>query len=279
MNKLKYLYTFLFLIISLALVPVANAQTPTTAQPASPTAGEKLNEKLNSQINQLKDKIASRVSELNLVEKRGTTGIVSEVTTNKITLTDLNGKTKLIDIDEITKFSSASAKGTFGLSDLTKGTKINVLGLYNKQSKRILARFITTAVNPVFISGTISEIDTTNRTMNIATDDKKTTKIDIVPTTKLSTYSKEDDGLAKILFTGLIAGERVAVIGFPDKTDTAMIVAQRVTILPDLPLDPKISISIVQPTPTLAPTVAVRRTVPVVTSSVRRVTPIVTVSP
>lgn len=255
---------------------ITYAQTPTPLPSISPVISEKLNEKLNTQINKLKDKIASRVSELNLVEKRGATGVVSEVSTNKITLTDLNGNTKLIDIDEITKFSSSSAKGTFGLSDLTKGTKINVLGLYNKQSKRILARFITTAVNPVFLSGTIYEIDTKNRTMSVATDDKKTTKIDIVPSTKISSYSKED-GLTKILLTGLNTGVRVAVIGFPDKTDPTMIVAQRITVLPELPQNPQISISIVQPTPTASPTAVLRRTqAPVVTSSVKKVTPIVT---
>ena len=129
----KTLFTFIALVTFLSFTVVVNAQTPTVKPTAEPTISEKLNEKLNSQINKLKDKIASRVSELNLVEKKGVTGIVSEVSTNKITLNDISGNTKLIDIDEITKFSSSSARGTFGLSDLTKGTKVNVLGLYNKQ--------------------------------------------------------------------------------------------------------------------------------------------------
>ncbi len=278
MNNLKFIYITLTLVLVSSYTSIAYAQTSTPATTVSPAVSEKLNEKLNSQINKLKDKIASRVSELNLVEKRGITGIVSEVSTNKITLTDLNGKTKLVDIDEITKFSSSSAKGTFGLSDLTKGTKVNVLGLYNKQSKRILARFIRTAVNPVFLTGTIYEIDIKNRTMNIALEDKKTTKIDIIPTTKISTYSK-DDGLAKILLTGINTGERVAIIGFPDKTDTAMIVAERVTVLPGLPQNPQISVSIVPPTPTAVPTVAARRsTLPSATPSVRRLSPTPTIT-
>ncbi|HVF69487.1 MAG TPA: hypothetical protein VNA13_02880 [Xanthomonadales bacterium] len=267
----------IFNILSLIFnISVATAQT-ITPKPSviSPTVSEKLNEKLNTQINQLKDKIASRVTELKLVEKRGATGVVSEVTTNKITLTDLNGNVKLIDIDEITKFSSSSAKGTFGLSDLTKGTKINVLGLYNKQSKRILARFIRTAVNPVFLSGTISEIDSNNLTITVISDNKKSTKVDIGSTTKLSSHT-QDGGLVKILFPKLSVGERITTVGFPDKVDTALLVASRVVVLPDVPKDPTVSFA---PSPTAAPTTSVLRratVAPVVTSSVRRVSPTIT---
>lgn len=279
MKKLLYSLTILFTLSSINLADIANAQsitpTPSGVQTLSPTVSEKLNEKLNSQINKLKDKIASRVSELNLVEKRGTTGVVSEVSTNKITLLDIQGNTKLIDIDEITKFSSSSTKGTFGLSDLTKGTKINVLGLYNKQSKRILARFIRTAVNPEFLSGTISEIDLKNFTITVATESKKTQKVDIGTTTKISSYSS-DGTIAKITFAKLNSGERVMVLGFPDQTDKTLLVASRLAVLPELPKDPRIEITITQPTPTASPTATLRRTAPiapVVTSGVKRVTP------
>jgi hypothetical protein len=250
MKKLLYIITLLTFV--LWNTSYASAQTVTPKQNATPTISETVNEKLNSQINQLKDKIASRVSELNLVEKKGVTG----VSTSKITLKDLSGNTKLIDIDEITKFSSSSARGTFGLSDLTKGTKINVLGLYNKQSKRILARFISTAVNPVFLSGTISEIDSKNFTANIISTDLKNTKIDVGTTTKISLHNTED-GLTRIGFTRLVAGNMVTAVGFPDKNDPSLIVASRIVVLPDLPKDPKVSI--IPPTPTATPTTTQRR--------------------
>ena len=251
---------------------VAYAQTATPKQAVSPTPNQALNEKLNNQINQLKDKIASRVTELNLVEKRGIIGVVTEASTNKVTIADVEGNTRQIDIDEITKFSSASAKGSFGLSDLTKGTRISILGLYNKQSKRILARFIRTSVDPVFLTGGISETDSKNITLTMVSEDKKLTKIDIQPATKISSYSK-DDGQTKILFGGLNIGDRIFVIGFPDKTDSEMIVANRVIVFSDLPKDPKISI--VEPSPTVVPTTPLRRVTPApaVTSSIKRLTP------
>ncbi len=271
MKKIIFLISIILLCDSFTTIAAAVSPTLTPVQTASPTVNETLNEKLNTQINQLKDKIASRVSELNLVEKRGVTGIVAETSTNKITLTDILGNTKIIDIDEITKFASASAKSTFGLSDLTKGTKINTIGLYNKQSKRILARFITTAINPVFLSGTISDIDIKNFTINIVSAEKKNSKIDIGTATKISLYSKED-GLTKIGFAKLNIGDRVSIVGFPDKTDPTLIIASRVVDLPELPKDPNVSIT--EPTPTFTPTVIPRVTqTPAASSSAKKPSP------
>lgn len=273
MTNIKYIYTILFLSLALNFPPVASAQTakPTVKPSVSPTTSENVNQKLNTQINQLKDKIASRVSELNLVEKRGVIGTVTEVSSNKITLEDVDGETKQVDVDEITKFSSPTSK-TFGLSDIKKDSKISVLGLYNKQSKRLLARFIRTSVDPEFLTGAVSSIDTRNLTFEMVSPDQKKTKIDVVQTTtKISTYG-EDGELTRLLFARLEVGNRVIAVGFPDKTDPAMIVASRITVFPKLPNDPKIEVS-VQPTdaPTPSPTVSTRRVTP--TSAIRRVTP------
>lgn len=208
---------------------------PTTAAP-SPT-GKSLDKKLNNQINQLKEKIASRVSELNLVEKRGIIGVVTGVAANQITLTDVAGNTRFVDVDEITKYSSGSK--TFDLSDITKGTKISILGLYNKQSKRILARFIATSVDPIFVNGAVTSLDSKNFTLVLTTPEQKQTKIDIENITKISDYDKEGTP-TRSGFSQLAVGDRLAIIGFPDKTDSTLLVASRIMVFPDLPKDPKI---------------------------------------
>lgn len=224
------------MIMLLTFVTSVNAATPTPAT-TTPTK-QAINEKLNEQINQLKEKIASRVSELNLVEKRGMIGTVSEVSGSKITLTDVQGNTRFVDVDEITKFSSASNK-TFGISDITKGTKISVLGLYNKQSKRILARFVNTSVDPIFISGTITDIDSKNFIISVTTVDNKKMKLDNQTSTKTFDYDK-DDGLVKSGFSKLAVGDRISAIGFADKVDAAMIVPSRIINLSNIASNPKI---------------------------------------
>lgn len=226
----KLFVTFTSLIITFAMAAQVNAQTPKVS--VTPEKASNISEKLNEEINNLKEKIASRVSELNLVEKRGLIGTVSELSGNQVTITDMAGNPRFVDVDEITKFSSPGTK-TFGLSDLTKGTRITALGLYNKQSKRLLARFINTSVDPVFVSGTIASVDTKNFQMQVVTKDQKQTKIDNQTTTKIFTYSKED-GFTKLGFSKLPSGGRVLVVGYPDKTDPAMLVADRIITIPAL---------------------------------------------
>jgi hypothetical protein len=228
---------------------VSNTTTPATTPKSSPTSSTNpVGEKLDKQINELKEKIASRVSELKLVEKRAIIGTVTEVSANKVTLNDSEGDKRIIDVDEITKFTAPS-KASFGLSDLTKGTKISVLGIYNKQSKRILARFIEQTVTPTYVSGAIVDIDSKNFQLVITTEDQKKIKIDIGSTTKILAYTKKDD-LGKYGFTKLEIGDRVNVIGYPDKKDKNMVVADRIIDFLDLPKNPKVIVA--KPSPTEA---------------------------
>lgn len=244
------------LLITITLITITSLNTtPASAQEkitvtASPSAEQSLNEKLNKQINQLKERIASRVAELNLVEKRGVIGIVSETSNNKITINDLNGKTRYIDVDEFTKFSSPSAKSSFGLSDLAKGTKISVLGLYNKQSKQILARFIEAYTIPIFLAGNISNIDKKNYTITVIDENKKENIIDIQTFTNISIYLKED-GVSKFGFSKLKIGDKLTAIGFPDKKDSSLLQTTRILVLPELPKNSKIIVP--EPTTEITP--------------------------
>jgi len=250
----KSIYIILSLLFIFLATPVfAITPTPTTVKTTpSATAKEGISKKLDEQITELKEKIASRVSELNLVEKRGIIGVVTDVSTSKITIKDVANNVQFVDVDEITKFSSASNK-SFGLSDITKGTRVNILGLYNKQSKRILARFISTTVDPIFVSGSISNLDKTNFFITITTPDQKQIKIDVQTSTKISSYDKTNN-VTKMGFSKLAIGDRVTAIGYADKKIANQIVGDRVIDFLDLPKNPKIMISQTQPTETATPT-------------------------
>ncbi len=250
---MKKLFLVIIFIISIASLNIFSAyavteqptsalpKTSTTRSESSSSAKQALDEELNTQINQLKERIASRVAQLNLVEKRGVIGIVTDTSGNQVAFTDLAGKTRYIDVDEITKFSSPSAKNSFGLSDLVKGTKINVLGLYNKQSRRILARFIDSIVTPVYLYGRISQLDKKNFTISVISENRKQTKVDVQTITLISMGGKEQ-GIKKIGFSKLSIGDNVLITGFPDKKDASLLVASRILSLPDLPKNPKIII-------------------------------------
>jgi hypothetical protein len=227
-------------VFSLAITRAEAATATPTANP-SPSASQVLNEKLDKEINQLKEKIASHVAQLNLVEKRGILGNVAATSNNQVTITDISGNTRFVDVDELTKFSSPSDK-SFGLSDLTKGTKVTVLGLYNKQSERILARFIDVSVDPTFLSGAVADIDTKNGMLTLSTEDKKQIKIDVQTTTKISQYTSSDGTLSKYGLSKMNVGDRVTIVGFPEKQDQNIISPTRIIDYTDLPKDPLISL-------------------------------------
>lgn len=216
-----------------------------TAAKTSPTPGPSTQEEqqnLSNQIDQLKERIASKVAELNLVDKRGILGTVSDASNNQITLTDIQGNIRFIDVDELTVFSSPSAKTDFGISDIVKGTTLGAYGLYNKESKRLLARFIDVLTLPSYTSGEISAVDRANYTLTVAGENNKQTVVDIEDFTKTTTYSGSDDTAAVSGFSKLDTGNRVIIVGYPNKTIKNRVTATRIMVFPDLLKDPKITI-------------------------------------
>lgn len=240
--------TLIGLLILFVIFPsYAYSQTPTvtktkttTTQAPTITDGS-TTEKLSEQINNLKDRIASRVAELNLVEKRGIIGSVTQTSSSQITLTDIEEKTRIVEVDEITKFSSPGKKEGFGLSDITRGMKISIVGLYNKQSKRITARYINVVTIPTYINGMVASTDEDAFTISVTSEDGKQTIVDIENVTKTNVYTAEDE-ISKSGFSDITIGERVIITGYPDKNDPKRIVATRVLLFPELPRNPKIII-------------------------------------
>lgn len=262
-----FIAAFLFIFL---IVPDAFAQTSSlSATPRATVAPteESTTNTLNKQINDLKDKIASRVAELKLVDKRGVIGVVTEVKDTQIILKDPQEKTRIIDVDELTKFSSPSAKTSFGISDISKGSTLSVIGLYNKQSRRILARFVSSATMPVFISGVVTNVNQTEFTVSVVDENNTTTIVDIEKITKTNTYTKEDE-ITRSGFSKLTAGDRVVITGYPQKNVKNRITGLRILQLPEAPQDPKIT-GVPTKTPSPSPTTSTRTP----TSTIRRTSP------
>lgn len=214
------------------VVSNVSAQTPTSPQVTQTISTSQKNENLVQQINELKDKVASRVAQLKLIEKHGVVGTVTEASDTRISLTAMTGEIKVIDVDEITKFSSPSAKGTFGISDVKKGSVISAIGLYNKQSRHILARYISTFTLPVFLQGTISDVDTEGFTITIPDRKNVSTVIDIERTTKINTYA--EGKITKIGFSDLTTGDKVDIVGYANADEKNRITGSYILQLNDL---------------------------------------------
>ena len=169
----------------------------------------------SSLLEKVANEIASKTAQLNLVEKRGIIGTVTDSSSTQITLTDLNGNIRFVDVDELTKFSSPSSN-SYGISDITNGTLLGVLGLYNKQSQRILARDVNVeSPFPTVIYGTVSDVDKTNYELTIAKENGQKVVVEIQDVTRTSSFSAGT--LSKSGFSKTQTGETIVAIGFPDK--------------------------------------------------------------
>src|SRR3989344_5051699 len=238
--KKNILLIFTIICTLSAIFSTAFAKTPTEAESLT-----------QQQINALTNKIASRVAQLKLVEKRGVIGKVTDVSNTQITLSDMGENTRFVDVDEFTKFKSDSK--SFGISDIEKGQKVGVLGLYNKESRRILARFVEVLQIPDFTHGTVSSIDEDNFSLEISTEKGKQINIEVENTTKTLSFDSEKSELIKSGFSKIKVGESIITIGFPSKTDANIINAVKIILLPDIPKNPKIKI-LPKPSPTRSPT-------------------------
>lgn len=225
-------------IFSALLMPleIVFAQTSTTsAATVSPS--------INEQIDQsLQERIASRVAQLNLVQKRAVIGTVTDVNDTQITLNDIHSNIRFVDVDELTQFNSPNSTSTFGISDIKKGDTLGVLGLYNKQSSRILARFVDELTIPFRADGAIETLDSTNFLIGMVDNNNKRYSIEVEDITKTFSFTT-DNGLVKSGFSKLSVGQRIFIEGYYDLKDKSKVIASRITIFPSLPINPEISLA------------------------------------
>lgn len=233
--KVFFITLLLFLFSSSSIF--AATPTPVPTKSTSPTQKPKSLDILND----LKEKIASRVAQLNLVEKRGILGKIDAIEGTQISITDGKGDTRFVDVDELTRFSSPSSKDSFGISDLKKGDTISVLGLYNKQSRRILARFVDVTTENTIIHGVVTNVDSKNFSITIVGKDEKQFFVDIENITKTLSY-ESGSGFVKSGFSKIGTNGHVIVVGYSDKKDAKRTIALRILLFPNIPKDPRIVI-------------------------------------
>lgn len=243
-NVAKKLITiFVFTYLTFFPTQISFALTAKTTPTASPTPTAT---NLQQQVDLLKSKIASKVAELNLVEKRGIYGTVTDATDSQITLKNVNGLNRFIDVDELTKFESSSSK-SFGISDIKTGMVLSALGLYNKESQRLQARVIIEDSSlPNYIYGAVIAKDNVNFILTVGKENGAKNLVDIESVTK--TYTFANNTLSKSGFTKIQIGQPLVVIGFLDKQNKNKILASRIFLFPEITANSKINLDPNQPT-------------------------------
>lgn len=226
-------FLLILLIVNCYLLLVAPSAHAATPIPEDKTA----------KIDQMITNIASHVAQLKLVEKRGIIGIVTDVTNTQITVTDSQENTRFVDVDELTKFSNPATSGSFGISDIAKDDIVGILGLYNKESRRILARFVNIMTTPVVIHGGVSTIDNVNYTINVTTEEGKQMTVDVENLTRTFQYTQAGD-FARSGFSKIKENTNIIATGVLDKKDKNTLIATRIIFFPEIPSSPKVNSSL-----------------------------------
>lgn len=228
----KFAFVLMIIMFAILINSATFAATPTPSQtPQEPTSSPTAE---IDRIERIKEMVASRVAELKLVEKRGILGIVSNTSNTQITLEDKEGVKRIIDIDELTKFNDSSKKD-FGISDISKGDQIACVGLYNKDVKRLLARFITPVKSiPIQYDAVVKDTDKADFILSVSTQKGEVIQVEVETTTKTQSYVK-GDSLKKSGFSKIEVGQRVLITGFLDLEDKNKLIATRVLHFIDIP--------------------------------------------
>lgn len=227
------IFTILFLVF---LQSNSNSYAQKTSKTPTPTSID-----ISDQIDELKSKIASKVAQLNLVEKRGFYGTVTDASDTQITLSTVNGETRFVDVDELTKFSSDS-NDSFGISDIKKSMSLGVIGLFNKQSQRMQARVVEEEdALPNFFYGAVYSVDSEEFTLTIAKENGARNVIDVESITK--SYLFIDGELVKSGFSKIKETTPVVVVGFPGKDNKNITLGLRIFLFPEISPSAKINLN------------------------------------
>lgn len=230
---MKKIFTLIIALLFLSLSYGKTFAISPTPQPS---------EAQQDQIERIKELVASKVAELKLVEKRGLLGKVKETSGTKITIIDGRGNERIIDTDELTKFlEDVGSTKTFGISDIKKNEELSFIGLYNRDTERLLARVVTRIhAIPVYFEGMVIDKDITDFTVTGVDEFGVKKVINIENTTKVNSHSAES-GVVKSGFSKINPGERILVAGFTDTKDKNQINATRLIHFQDIPPSSKMA--------------------------------------
>lgn len=231
----KIFFVFVFSILYLVFSVLRSYAAPT------PTASSSAQELLNN--------LQDYLSKHPITEKRGILGKATDTSDTQIAISDVNRNIRFVDVDELTKFISSSSS-SFGISDIKKGDTLGIVGLYNKESQRILARAIYEEEISSMIHGNIAQVDSQNFVVNVATDDNDQFQVSVERTTRTLSYDSVSQNLIRSGFSRLKAGEKIFVRGTPDSKNDKLVSADTIIVFPDIlkAVKPEISPSVVPST-------------------------------
>ncbi|MFH1827441.1 MAG: hypothetical protein ABH812_03370 [bacterium] len=186
--KLRYLLLQLFLLVFILTGTVM---------------GQDANQELKD-IQDFKEKLASKVAELQKKDEKALSGFVSNIKDKTFNIQTTDNEQYVVELDELlTKYYSISGNFTTEITkeDVEENDYVIITGPIN--GKTITANDIYIDIRFASGSGIVSQIDQTNFSIDVVTVENETYTIDVESTTKreilnIKTYELDNIGFSKI---------------------------------------------------------------------------------
>jgi hypothetical protein len=223
MKNLIVLVLFIAIIYLMPMYVYALSAAPFTNVESS-ASGEK-----TKKLEELKDRLATKVAELRQTQRKALFGTVLEVSLVSLTLETPNKNVKL-ELGDTLKIVQLikDKRTTLSTSDISKGDIVTVFGEYDPTIDLLRPKIIVIQKKPSkHIRGKIKEINKTDFSINVETNDAQVYVIDIESTTRSLGWTQAG-GMVKSGFSKFTVGDTVLVSGQPVPKKDLRISADRV---------------------------------------------------
>lgn len=210
-----FLFSLALSLWTIRLQIIRDVQAAVTASPSDNASASSL-DKLK-QIRDLKDKIATKVTQIRQTSQGAVYGQVKEISPSSLTLTNLNRDFQItLNSDIIVYLRTDSGRKESSLVKITKGMSISVFGIYDESKKNLDPRYIYVQNQPVRIIGKILDIDKTGYTVTVK-ENQTTIVVDFEKYTKTFRFSLPSNKWAQIGFSKLSVGDFVHIFAERDE--------------------------------------------------------------
>ena len=226
MNNFTYIVLVFAFLLTNAAAP-ALAATPTLG--TTPTQIPTPTDVKSKQVEDLKERLATKVAQLQTTSPRAIVGSVKTISVSSITVETTTKDLKIELTDDIKVVQIIRGVRTeFTTDDLDTGDPVVIFGNMDTTLDILTAKVIFIgAVSTQRVSGSVTAIDTEAFTLTIQSGDNKNYLIDIEKATKTTAWDKVG-GLAKSGFSKVALGDTLHILGTPVPKETNRLSAMRI---------------------------------------------------
>ena len=214
---------------------VEESPTPTEAPTGTPEEGGA--DTIKQKINDLKERLATRVAELQSQNKRAFFGIITSKEDGKLTVSYKDTEILVItDAEAVFLSQPISGKSaSSSLDSLESGQSIVVFGSLDVDQKTLVGSRIIAQELPTVTTGNVTAVDTKAGTFTVMDTNDTTIVFDYEIKTNCNTYVAGQDDIDKCGLSKLAVGSRVFVRSEPDDSDLNRATALRILVIPQPP--------------------------------------------